>query len=312
MLSLILLWCAPVAWAGSGPWVVGSGSSSVFVALESQRLNTLSTQLEDGPEEIDVGEGLSAQGARLIGTYGVQSRTEVELSVPWYRSYANRPDAELCGALGLGACRTTQGVGLISARVKGLLLDELFGSPVSLSLALDARYGAFTAAQRARVTNLGEGTFDLGPSMALGRSSGLPGGGDWSAYVEAGWRYRFANTDNFPSFSEPVPSGEFHGEVKTLIAPGNGTFGLGPMAMGLYRPGGLDWYELVESGGLSDLDRFSALTVQNFRVGGVVFLRGASGVTLVTSALRTVYARNNPTDSFFFSVGLGINRAPRT
>lgn len=312
MLSAALLWCTPVAWAGSGPWVVGAGSSSVFVALESQRLNTLSTQLEDGPEEIEVGEGLSAQGARVIGTYGVQSRTEVELSVPWTRSYANRPDAELCGALGLEACRTTQGVGLINARVKGLLLDELFGSPVSLSLSLDARYGAFTAEQRARVTNLGEGTFDIGPSMAVGRSSSLRGGGDWSAYLEGGWRYRFANTNNFPSFSDPVPSSEFHGEVKTLIAPGSGTFGLGPMAMGLYRPGGLDWYELVASGGLADPDRFSALTVHNVRVGAVVFLRGQSGVTLVTSVLRNVYARNNPTDSLFFSIGLGINRAPRT
>ena len=57
MLSAALLWCTPAAWAGSGPWVVGAGSSSVFVALESQRLGTLSTQLEDGPEEVDVGEG---------------------------------------------------------------------------------------------------------------------------------------------------------------------------------------------------------------------------------------------------------------
>ncbi|MFT4976952.1 MAG: hypothetical protein ACI8S6_002857 [Myxococcota bacterium] len=298
------------ALAGSGPWVVGAGSTSLFAAVEAQRLTMLSTQTPDGPVDVEVGEGLSAQGFKLIGTYGIQSRAEVELAVPWFRVYANRPDAELCGALGLGACRTTQGIGLVQAKLKGLLLDELFGSPVSLSTALNARYGAFTADDRERITNIGEGTFDLGPSIAVGRSSAIPSGGDWSAYAEAGWLYRFANTDSFPDLDTPVPGSEFFGEIKALVSPGEGRIGLGPSVSGLWRPWGLEWHELEAAGGLADVDRFGALKIYNVRVGGELLLRGRSGMSLTTGALRTVAARNNPSDVFIFSIGLGINRAP--
>lgn len=312
LLMGVLLCFAKTATAGAGPWVVGAGSSSLFASIEAQRLNTLSTQTETGSVEVDVGEGLSSQGLQVIGTYGVHNRTEIELAVPWRRNYANRPDDALCDALGLGACRTTQGIGLVNARVKALLIDELYGSPVSLSVSLNSRYGAFTAEERARITNLGEGTFDVGPSVSVGRSSALPRGGDWSAYVEGGWLYRFANTDSFPNFSDPVPAGEFFGEAKAFVSPGQGQIGFGPHLMGLWRPGGLDWYELEASGGLTDLDRFSALAVQNVRAGGILLLRGPYGATLVTSMLHTIHARNNPTDSLFFSIGIGFNRAPST
>lgn len=310
--AVLVLLGIQAARAGAGPWVVGAGSSSVFTAVESQRLTSLSTQTRSGTVDIDVGEGLSALGFKAIGTYGILPRAEVELVVPWYRVYANRPDAALCGTLGLGACRTTQGLGLIEAQVKGLLLDELFGSPVSLSVSLASRYGAFTAPDRERLTNIGEGTFDLGPAVAVGRSGVVPGdtGGDWSAYAQAGWRYRFANTDDFPDLSTPVPGSEFYGEVKLLASPGAGRIGLGPAVSGLWRPWGLEWYELSESGGLSDMDRFAALKVYNVQVGGELLLRGRSGMAVTTSALRTVAARNNPSDVFVFSVGLGMFRAP--
>jgi len=310
VLATMLLGASSVAHGGSGPWVVGAGSTSLFAALESQRLTVLSTQTADGPVDVDVGEGLSAQGFKVVGTYGIQSRAEVELAVPWYRVYANRADAEVCALLGLGACQTTQGVGLIEARLKGLVLDELYGAPVSLSVSLASRYGAFTAPDRERITNLGEGTFDLGPEVAVGRSSALPGKGDWSAYLQLGWRHRFANTDNFPDLSTPVPSSEFYGETELLVSPGAGLVGFGPAVSGLWRPGGLDWYELEAAGGLADIDRFSALKIYNVRVGGELLLRGRSGMTLTTSVLRTVAARNNPTDAFVFSIGLGVFRAP--
>ena len=302
-----------LAHAGSGPWVVGAGSSSWFGAVEAQRLTQLSivTDAQGSTQEVDVGEGLSTLGVKGIASYGILPRVELEVEIPWYRAYANRDDADLCGALGLDACRTTQGIGILRAQVKALVLDELGGAPLSASVALTSRYGAFTAPERARITNLGEGTFDLGPTVAAGRTGGLGGsGGFWSAYGEAGWRYRFANTDAFPSAELPVPGSEYHGTMGVLLSPGAGSIGAGPLATGLWRPGGLDWYELSDAGGLSDIDRFSALRVSSVRVGAEALIRGRDGMSLSMSALRTVAARNNPSDAFVFSVGLSAYRSP--
>ena len=81
------------------------------------------------------------------------------------------------------------------------------------------------------------------------------------------------------------------------------------MATGLWRPGGLDWYELD----LTDTDRFAALRVYNVRVGGMVIVRTISptdtdNLSFTFSALRTVAAMNNPTDVTIFSIGLSVNQ----
>ena len=299
-----------IAAAGSGPWVVGTGSRDAFFALESQRLTKLEVQTSANKSEvIDVGEGLSALGAKGIFTYGVRPRMDLSITVPWYRVQANRPDHELCDALGMSACRTTQGLGLLEVSGKGLLLDELYGSPVSLSLGGQARMGSFTAPDRARITNIGEGTFDIGPTMAIGRSIGT-GGGYSSVMVEGGYRYRFSNTDSYPGFSGGVPSGEVFGNSSILWAPSN-WLSIGPIASGLWRPEGLDWYELD----LTDTDRFSALRIYSVLVGGGVTVRApkltestSENLAVTCSVLRTVAERNNPTDVTVFTVGLGINQ----
>ncbi|MFT5682025.1 MAG: hypothetical protein ACI8RZ_002943 [Myxococcota bacterium] len=299
---------AGTAQAGSGPWVIGSGSRDAFFALESQRLTKLSIQTAaDKTEEVDVGEGLTTIGAKGIFTYGVRPRMDLTVAVPWYRVQANRTDHELCDALGLGACQTTQGIGIISVSGKGLLLDELYGSPVSLSVGGEARYGAFTAADRERITNIGEGTFDIGPIVAIGRSIGT-GTGYSSALIQGGYRYRFVNTDGYPGASSGVPGGEVFGDSSVLWAPSS-WLAVGPTVSGLWRPGGLDWYELD----LTDTDRFSALRIYNVRAGGMVIVRTASPdnsnhLAFTFGALRTIASMNNPTDVTLVSIGLSINQ----
>lgn len=294
--------------AGAGPWVLGTGSSNFFFGLESQRLTQLTIQTAPNTTDtVDVGEGLSSFGAKGIVTYGLLPRVEVELQVPWFRVQANREDDPLCETLGLGACQASQGIGIVEARAKALLLDEIAGSPFSASLGISARYGLFTADTRQRITNLGEGTFDLGPIASIGRSGGLPVvDGYWSGWIDLGWRYRFANTDDFPEANEPVPGSEFTGEAEFLISPGAGRVGLGPAVTALWRPQGLDWFELD----LTDVDRFSALRVYNVRVGGEVLVRGRENATLSIGVLRAVAVRNNPSDVLVFTIGLSFNRAP--
>lgn len=297
-----LLGSSPAAHAGTGPWVVGAGQSSLYVGVESQRLTKLAITVDDTRDVIDVGQGLSSFGVKGIASLGITDRVEVEAGLPWWSVRANRPDEPVCEALGLEACERVQSVGVLTARTKVLVLDEYFGAPLSMSLGVEARYGDFTADTRARITNVGEGTTDLGPTLALGRVGSLGGERYFSAYVEGGWRYRFPTTRAYPD----APAGELRAPQPETWAQAEALGGarwwsLGPSVSFLTR-GGLDWGELD----LADPDRLAALGLTTVRAGGTVVVRNPGDLAFSASVLRTVYARNNPTDVLSISLGVSF------
>lgn len=305
--SLLLCVCAP-AHAGSGPWVIGSGQGNLYVGVEAQRLTRLHIQDAGGTDQevIDVGEGLSAFGVKALGTAGITSRFDVQVEVPWYRVMANRDDHPLCDALGLGACNTTESLGLIGLRGKGLVLDELFGAPLSLAVYGELRIGTFTAKDRQRITNVGEGTTDAELGLSAGRSAGM-GTGYWSAHIDAGWRYRWPNTTSYPQLSgnTVAPGYEWTGLGEFIASPVP-AFGFGPVVTSLYRPRGLDFKELD----LTDVDRLAALRIANARAGAVFVVRNArSNANASLSVLRTVAATNNPTDAWVVGAGVSVSGA---
>ena len=236
-------------------------------------------------------------------TVGLGPRLDVQLTLPWYTVQANRPDAELCGVLGLGACRTTSGLGILEARGKALLLDEFFGAPFSLAVGTELRAGQLTASTRERITNIGEGTTDTGVYATVGRTGGLGSGGSWAGYVEALGRYRFPTTRSYPSFSGDlhVPGPEVTGIAELLAGPTT-RVAVGPTVSFFWRPGGLDWGEVD----LTDVDRLGALRVMSLRAGGTVVVRGDGDVSASVSILRTAAAVNNPTDVLSVSAGLQV------
>lgn len=303
---LLTLLTSGTAHAGSGPWVIGTGQANVYMGVETQRLSKLHIQDSGGSdaEVIDVGEGLSTFGLKAVGTAGISPRFDVQAEVPWYRVIANRPDHPLCDALGLGACKTTESIGLMTLRGKGLLLDELFGAPLSLAMYGELRIGTFTAGQRERITNVGEGTTDTGVGISAGRTGGL-GSGYWSGYLDLGWRYRWPTTRTYPGFEGDlaVPGNEWTGQTEVIVSPAPAV-GFGPSLSGLYRPDGLDFKELD----LTDTDRFAALRVANARVGAILVVRDTQSNTSASfSILRTIAAMNNPTDIWVISAGLSVN-----
>jgi hypothetical protein len=311
LLTLPLLGAPGAAQAGSGPWVVGPGETSVYLGVDAQRLTKLHVvDAEGGEDVLDVGEGLSTFGMVGIFTYGLLDRVEIEGTLPWYRVTANRPDADLCDLLGLRACAPTQTVGLLKARAKVLLLDEVFQAPLSLAVGAEVRNGTFTARTRERITNVGEGTLDLGGFLAAGRSGRLgQQGGFWTASGEATVRHRFPNTDAYPApkGTTAAPNAELDWSLSALLAPQR-PFGFGPTAFGLWRPGGLDFGELD----LSDPDRWAALRITNVRLGGELLVRSEQGAVFSLKAAGTVHAVNNPTDVFLLSAGLKLSpTAPR-
>jgi hypothetical protein len=291
-----------VAVAGSGPWTVGAGRATVYAAVEGQRFGRLAIDRGDARQVVDVGEGLQKFGAKGIATIGLANRVDVELAVPWMRAEATRQDDALCGALGLGACETTQGIGIVESRGKVLLLDEYFNAPLSLSVGAELRLGQLTADDRERITNLGEGTLDAGPFLALGRTASLGGQGYLSAWAQGGYRFRSRNTDAYP-LADPkkdlaAPRDEVAASAQVLVSP-SGRWSVGPDVAFLYRPGP-DFSELD----LTDVDRFAALGVTALRVGGVGTIRASDHLTGVLSVLGTAVAVNNPVDSWTVGVGL--------
>lgn len=291
----------PVASAGSGPWTVGAGRASLYAGVDAQRFGHLGVASGADRQVLDVGEGVQQLTLKGIATAGLSSRVDLELGVPWTRAEATRPDAELCGALGLGACETTQGIGVVDARAKVLALDEYFHAPISLALGGEVRFGQLTADDRERITNLGEGTLDAGPFLAIGRTAGVGSKGYLAAWLQGGYRFRSRNTDQYP-LSDPkgdvsAPQNEVTGSMEVVLSP-DGRFAFGPSASLLYRPG-LTFAEVD----VTDVDRFAALGVTNVRVGGVAVVRASDTVSGVLTVLGTALAVNNPTDSWAVGVG---------
>lgn len=290
------------ALAGTGPWTLPEGDVSLYAGVDYQRITRLATSTGSWSEDVqDVDEGIEKAGAQLIVAYGVRERVEVELSIPYYVVTANRTDGPLCTTIGLRGCDTTQGLGIIGARVKALALDELRGSPISLSVGADLRLGQFTNATRARVTNLGEGTTDLGGVVDVGRSGGL-GDGYWSAYLEVGGRYRFPNTD---AGGTPVPGAELHADLEWLggLQP---AWAIGPAVSMLWRPVGDD----IETLNATDPDRFGALRVLNVHAGGKLIVRSSARTSLALAVFGTPYAVNNPADQIIVTAGVSGQLSP--
>lgn len=293
----------PVAFAGDGPWVAGNGNASVYLGVEGQRLERLDVRDgEGGGDIIDVDSGISTFGLKVVGSVGIKDRMEVEMTLPWYYIRANRKDGPVCTSLGLSACQDTQGVGVVSVRAKGTVVDEFYGAPVTFSLGLETRFGQFTSGTRSRITNMGEGTLDFGLTAAVGRRMSMGSKGYWTGYVEGIARYRLSNTRQYTGLDGEalaVPGYELGATAKALFG-WNPNVGIGP-EIGLYsRPLGLDFGDL----NLTDVDRFSALRVFNMRVGVQVLLRVNERVSFSGSIHKVVYARNNP---YTTVVSLGIS-----
>ncbi len=300
MISLIAASLVSSAYASDGAYVVGAFDASLFLGLDAERITRLAGA-EGGEADtvVDVDEGLSKFTAKAILSYGIVRNVELELTVPYSYNRANRTDGPLCTALA-GGCAASEGIGVVEAQGKFLALDELAGAPLSLAVGGEARFGQFTWETRDRLTNLGEGTFDLGGLLGLGRSGGLGASGYWAASATAGARYRFPNTD---VGGEPSPGWETYGYGSFSIAP-LGSWSLGPTVAWFFRPNGTD----VATSNFADPDWIGALRVEKVAVGGALYVRAQQGVALSFSVHHNVHVVNNPTDALLVGVGLQIDR----
>lgn len=299
----MLLPLVSLAAASGGAFVVGPATTSLYAGVDAERITRLRGGSSAGdPQVSDVDQGLSKLTAKAILSYGLAPRTELELTLPWGYNHANRTDGPLCTALGDG-CKTTSGIGVVEAKAKFLVLDELTGAPLSVAAGVETRFGQLTWATRDRITNLGEGTSDVGSMLAVGRSGGLGQGGYWAANMSAAARYRFPNTD---AGGVAVPGWETDGNAEVLLTP-TGRWSIGPDVAWFFRPDGID----IETADPTDPDWLASLRVSKVAVGGSVHLRAREGVVFSGGVLRNVWSVNNPADALLVSVGLQVNRLGR-
>lgn len=292
---------ATSAHASSGPWTVGRGYYSVYGGVEAQRFTTLAPVVDGVRQTAPVGGAVQSLGAKLVVSYGAADRIELEGSVPVYRVESTQPGAGVCGDLGKDSCAPTTSFGIVELRAKVLGLDQLSGAPVSLSISADTRFGMLTAPTRDRVTNVGEGTLDVGPTLAIGRSGAL-GSGDYSVYLQGRYLYRAPNTLTFPGSDgkRRAPGDEISADSDVLFGTPSGLV-FGPSGSFLSRPYGFANFGSTD---LSDVDRFGALSVLNVRAGGKVVIRTSPRTSFSASVLRHVVSRNNPTDTWIVSAGI--------
>ena len=306
MLTLLSILVASPAIAGSGPWTISEGDTSIYAGVESQRLERLTLSSGAGADDVlDVDDGLETTGTVMVVTHGIRQDIEFQVNASWMRVQANRPDGELCAALGPQTCKTTRGLAPMGVQVKWQIVDELVGAPLSMSIGGAARFSQWTARTRDRTTNLGEGTTDFGPTLALGRSGGL-GEGFWSAHVDTSWLYRQSNiVDSDP----PVPGSEL--KIDTEALGGTRTWwSVGPTISYWERPQGVDLEDILADPNLAtDIDRFARLRARSVRVGGKLLIRSSERTTLVLAGFTTVAAVNNPLVSGL-SAGFGFYPRP--
>lgn len=302
-----LLLQAGLAQASTGPWLLGAGDESVYVGLDAQRFGTLALSSGSYADDVvTVDDGLTSLGGKIIGTFGLTRRVELELEFPVVYTFANGQGA-VCGSLGLGACEPSAGVGVLVARSKFLVVDELAGAPLTLSLGLDLRFGQPTFDMRARITASGQGTFDLEPRVGLGRIGSLrQGKGYWSLFVDGGFRYRLPLDQAFGPDGVPAPGYEITANLENLWSPVP-MVSFGPAVSLLTRPVGLDVEQvLADPALLGDPDRFSGINLTVLDAGGKLILRNGRNITFAAAVFYTLYARNNPSDVLKVSVGVGF------
>ncbi|MFT5680889.1 MAG: hypothetical protein ACI8RZ_001795 [Myxococcota bacterium] len=283
-----------------GPWVLSAGDFDVYSGLESRRATTLTNSTGDG--NTLPGGGVSTMGAVGILSAGILPGLQGSIQVPIHRSRSLASDDTACDDLGLGACKTSQGIGTVTMQLKGQVLDELYGAPVSAALVGELRLGDLTAPTRARLTSLGEGTTDLGVFASVGHSGGL-GSGFWSGQVEGGWRYRFPNAT---VSGQSVPGSEILANLEVLA--GSAAWSIGPTAYFMTRAGGVT----LEETDLTSTERYVALQTTSAHVGGKLLLRSAANWTVSLSGLRSVFSQNGFGDELIISAGVSVWRPAKT
>jgi len=290
--GLILITMVSGALAGEDPWVAPASTTNLFVALTGSRYQEF---VGSSDQSMSLDSPVLGLGGKLYLRHGLGKRMDITVDVPVASNRA--PDTD-----GTGMFEPTTGVGDVQLDVRRQWLSA---SENGLATRLAVRSGLLHHDTRGRLTNLGEGTTDMGAGVGFGSMAPV---GPTFVTLDAGGTYWY----RFPLESSgdgPIPASEVTWSTNAVLTPSS-LMGLGVTASGLHRLGG---QELGAQDVADPDDRWAALQAQQVKVGGRVALYATEKRPSISIAvLRAVWARNNPTDSTLVEVGVGwdLGRGP--
>ena len=269
--------------AGDDPWIAPQHTTNVYVA-------TLGERFEDfvgaSGDTMSIDAPIVSLGGKVYIRHGLGRQMDVSLDVPVARTWSP-------GSQQTGLYSTTLGVGLMQAELRRQWLGG--DVPVGVSSRLAVRSGVLHRGSRGRLTNLGEGSTDVGIGVGVGQIS-LLGGAFLTMDAGASYWYRFALE------SGDVPGDEITWSGNVLLTATD-KVGVGLATSGLHRLGGQN----LGAVSVQDSDnQWAALNAQQIKAGGRLSIYSSSRRPSVSVYfLHSVWARNNPVDTALVEVGLG-------
>jgi hypothetical protein len=279
--GLLLCWVGNAFATSAG--ALPPGAQSYYGGLSYGAFSTIADASD--AEAMGLSKSVVEMGLTGLASIGFEGGLDVEVLIPLgYHSYGDD---------------STMGLYSPGVVVKKRLLQEGLKGPVTLSVLAGLRSGAAHVDGRSSMTNLGEGTNDVSAGLALGRW--LPIGVGFGSF-EANTVY-YKRLPIGADRDYPKDDLTFHAEVGYSFHP---SFGLAAVVDGFDRMGGL---EFGSTGGEGD-DKWAALDATQVKAGGGVDLYLGLASTLLFRVLRTVYAKNNPSDNLVFVIGFNLFRPP--
>lgn len=295
MVFLKLLLLTLNAAASEGPWTAPKGAHNVYLGLYGEQFRCFEA---DGKESDQCATGLPVAspirqvGLKVFYRYGISRTLDFAVAAPFGSSF-------VAGGGSSPTETSTPGVGLVESRVRRRLGKT---GPLDWSASAGVRSGFFHKETRGRLTNLGEGTNDLAATLSTG-STGLLGARFYTTSLDANYYYRFPL--QVDDSAGAIPGDEVRVSAIFDYAA-TSRIGTGVTLDAFHRLSGvqLNFGEITKFGD----DRWAALQATQVKVGGRIMMYPKGAVPYLQVALqRTVWARNNPTDTTYVEFAMGTD-----
>ena len=265
--------------AGDDPWIAPTKTTNFFVAVSGEQFQDFVAEqgdLKPGDHPI------RTAGGKLYIRHSLGKNSDLTLDLPVVTSWSSGPNPS-------GLYAQTTGVGLLQAELRRRWLE-------TISTRAVVRTGALHQSTRGRLTNLSEGTTDLG--FGIGTGGVFPGQKRFYTF-DLGGSYWL----RFPIQSgDEIPADEVSWTTNMLVSPSS-NMGIGAAASGHHRLGGQSLGAVAVS---NPDNQWAALEAQQIKVGGRIMLYSTDDhPAICLSVLRAVWARNNPIDTTLVEFGIG-------
>lgn len=285
------------ALASEGPWTTAPGLHNLYVGVYHERFScfTQDGAGDDGcgADAAPVSSPVNQTGVKGFYRTGLTRNMDVALGLPVARSYSE-------------SMPTTFGWGTVQARLRWRLGDL---GPVSVGTGVGLETGALHRASRGRITNLGDGTTGATGSLYVG-SMGVLGPRFYTASADVSYAYRLTE---LTKDDVRLPADELRFSSVFLYALSQ-RIGVGLSLDGQFRLWGeeLDFGELSSFGDADDSMRWAVLNASQLKGGARLALYATDRLPyLQLTALRALWADNNPTDTTLFEAAMGFDLGKR-